>query len=403
MTTSVAYVCDAVRTPFGRREGVLAPVRPDDLAAVPIRAFTERHPEVDWSAVDDVIYGCANQAGEDRRNVARVAALLAGLPESVTGVTINRLGGSGLEAIAWAARAIKLSEGSLFIAGGVESTSRAPFVMPKAEVMPARGVKLADTAHGWHFINPVLHERFGSHSAAETAENVAAEFRISRADQDAFAYRSQCRAASAFERGMLGEEIVPVPVRRKASVTRLVDRDEHPRPETTIDELSELEPMASGGRTVTEWNVAAPADGACALLLASRAAVRRFDLSPLARVLAAAVTGVEPRIAGIGPAAAVREVLARAELRLSKIDLLELDEVSAAEVLAVLRKLRLADDAPFVNPNGGAIALGHPLAASGARLVATAVHEMHRNGARHALCATGGAMGQGMAVLLERV
>jgi 3-oxoadipyl-CoA thiolase len=403
MNNAVAYVCDAVRTPFGRQEGTLATVRTDDLAAVPIRALTERHPGIDWSAVDDVIYGCTNQAGEDRRNVARVAALLAGLPESVTGVTVNRSCGSGLEAVAEAARTIRLREGALFIAGGVDSMSRAPFILPKTTVAQARGVRLADTAFGWRFVNPLIQERFGAHSGSETAENVADEFHISRADQDAFAYRSQCRAALAFRRGMLREEIVPVPVYGKSSLKLVVERDEHPRPETTVDRLSELHPIGRRGHSVTDGNIAADGDGACALLVASHSAVRRFGLSPRARIIASAVAGVEPRIAGIGPVAAIRRVLERARVRLSKLDLIELNEASAAEALAVLRALGLADDAPFVNPNGGAIALGHPFAASGARLVATAVHQMQRNGARHALCATRAAMGQGMAMLLERV
>jgi 3-oxoadipyl-CoA thiolase len=403
MTTSVAFVCDAVRTPFGSDGGTLAAIRPDDLGAVPIQALVKRNSQVDWSAVDDVIYGCANQAGEDQHNVARVAALLGGLPDSVPGVTVNRSCGSGLEAVAMAARAIKLREGSLFIAGGVESVSRAALVLPKVAVARVNGVRLADPASGWRFINPLIHDRFGTYSPVEAAENVASEFRISRTAQDAFAYRSQHRAAAALQSGILGEEIVPVLVPRKSSVSMLVERDEHPRPQTTFGELSRFKPIMRNGWTVTAGNAAPGADGACASLLASHAAAKRFGLSPRARVVAAAAAGVEPRISGIGPVPAIRRVLAQARLTLSQVELLELNETSAAEVLAVLRELRLPDDAPFVNPNGGAIALGQPYAAGSARLVVAAAHELHRSGARYAVCAARAGMGQGIALLLERV
>jgi acetyl-CoA acyltransferase len=403
MTTPVAFVCDAVRTPFGLDGGALAAVRPDDLAAVPIQALIMRNPDVDWAAVDDVIYGCANQAGEDQHNVARVAALLGGLADSVPGVTVNRSCGSGLEAIATAARAIKLHEGSLYIAGAVESVSRAALVLPKTSVARVNGVRLADPAVGWRFINPLIHDRFGTYSSAETAENVASEFRIARTAQDAFAYRSQHRAAAALQSGTLAEAIVPVLVPRKSSVKVLVDRDEHPRPQTTFGELSKFKPILRNGGTVTAGNAAPGADGACAVLLASHAAARRFGLSPRARVVAAAAAGVEPRIAGIGPVPAIRRVLAQARLTLSQVELFELNEPSAAEVLAVLRELRLADDSPFVNPNGGAIALGQPFAAGSARLVAAAACELQRTGARYAVCSARAEMGQGLAVLLERV
>jgi len=403
MTKSVAYVCDAVRTPFGRTGGALAAVRSDDLGAVPIQALIKRNGHVDWSAVDDVIYGCANQAGEEQRNVARAVALLGGLPASVPGLTVNRSCGSGLEAVAAAARAIKLQEGALFVAGGVESTSRAPVVIPKTDAGLVPGVKLAETALGWRFLNPLIHARVGTESSAETAEKVAAEFRISRADQDAFAYRSQRRVASAFLSGATSEEIVPVVVPQRSSVKMLVQRDEHPRTETTVRELAKLKPISRDGWTVTTGNSAAEGDGACALLMASHAAAKRFELAPRARVITVAAVAVEPDTQGVGAALAVQRVLARARLDLSNVDLLELNEASAAEALAVLRALGLPDDAPFVNPNGGSIALGHPFAASGARLVASAVEQLHRTGLRYALCATGCGTEQGMAMLLERV
>jgi len=403
MTTSAAFVCDAVRTPFGSEDGTLASIRSDDLAAVPIQALMKRNPDVDWAAVDDVIYGCGDQSGEDQQNVARVAALLGGLPESVPGMTVNRLCGSGLEAVAVAARAIKLREGALYVAGGVGSVSRVAVVVPRTAAVMVSGVRPTDPASGWRFINPLIHERFGTHSAVETAENVAAEFRISRSAQDAFAYRSQHRAADALKSGALGREIEAVRIRRRSSLHVLVERDEHPRPQTTFGELSLLKPIMRKGGTVTTGNSAPGADGACAVVLASYAAAKRFKLAPRARVVAAAAAGVEPRFAGLGPVPAIRRVLAQAQITFSQVELLELNEVSAAEVLAVLRELRLPDDAPFVNPNGGAIALGQPCAAGSARLVSSAVHEMQRAGARYALCAARTGMGQGMAMLLERV
>jgi len=403
MAATVAYVCDALRTPFGRCGGILADVRPDNLGAVPIEALVKRHPQIDWSTVDDVVLGCVSQAGEDNRNVARRSALLANLPESVAGMTVNRWCGSSLEAIAVAALAIKSREGSLFIAGGVESASRAPFVMPKIQAAFVPGTKLADTRTGWLFANPLIHARFGTDARPEVAENVAREFKVSRADQDAFAYRSQQRMAAAVQRAFITEEVVPVVDRKRPSVSVLLDRDELPQPETSLDELAELKPVGGKGRTITTGNASAQGDGACALLLASHAAAKRFSLTPLARVVATARAGVEPRLAGTGPVAATRRLLANTGLRLSQLDLLELDESFAAEALAVLRALKIPDDAPFVNPNGGAIALGHPLGATGARQVTTAVHEMRRSGARRALCAMAVGAGQGIAMLLERV
>jgi len=362
----------------------------------------KRNQRVDWAAVDDVIYGCGNQGGEDQQNVARVAALLSGLPESVPGMTVNRLCGSGLEAVAVAARAIKLDEGALYLAGGVESVSRAALVLPKTAIAKVSGVRLADPATGWRFINPVLHDRFGTHSAIEVAENVATEFRISRTAQDAFAYRSQQRAAGALKSGVLGRQIVPVLVSRKRPIEALVDSDEHPRPQLTREKLAKLKPILRSGWTVTSGNSAPNADGACAVLLASQDAAKRFELAPWARVVAAAAVGVEPRLGGVGPVPAIRRVLTQARVPLSQVDLLELNEVSAAETLAVLRELGLPENAPFVNPNGGALAFGQACAAGSARLVANAAHEMQRTGVRYALCAGRIGMGQGMAVLLER-
>ncbi len=402
MNIAVAYVCDAVRTPFASIDGALATVRPDDLGAVPIQALAKRNRDLDLAAVDDVIYGCASQAGEDRQNVARMAALLAGLPETVAGMTVNRWCGSGLEAIAVAARAIRLREGALFVAGGVESMSRAPFVMPKMDVVQVAGAKLADTASGWRFVNPLIHERFGTDSAANLAEKVAAEFQISRDDQDAFAFRSQQRAAHALKSAAFLDAITPVIARRR-SVKMLVGRDEQPLAEVSMGTLAKLKPIARNGRTVTDGNTAAVGDGACALLLASHAAAKRFKLTPRARVVAMAVEGGEPQRTGSGPVGATRRVLERAGLKLSQVELIELNEVSAAEALAALRELGLPDDAPFVNPNGGAIALGHPVGASSARLVMSAVCELAQVGSRYALCTTSAGMGQGAAMLLERV
>jgi acetyl-CoA acyltransferase len=394
-----AFVCDAVRTPFGRYGGALAAVRSDDLAAVPIRALMARNPGVDWAALDDVIYGCANQAGEDNRNVARMAALLAGLPEVVPGVTVNRLCGSSLEAIGVAARAIKAGEASFLIAGGVESMSRAPLVLSKADAAFSRNQELADTTLGWRFANPRMEAEFGTDSMAETAENVAQRFGVSRADQDAFAYRSQKRAAAAVEAGHFQAEIVPVS--KKSPVT--VDRDEHPRPETTLETLSQLKAIVKPDGTVTAGNASGINDGASALLLASEIAARRFALTPRARVVAMAGAGVAPRLMGMGPVPATRKVLALSGLTLAKVELIELNEAFAAQALAVMRELGVADDAPFVNPNGGAIALGHPLGASGARLVTTAAYQLERSGARYALCTMCIGVGQGIALILERV
>jgi 3-oxoadipyl-CoA thiolase len=380
----------------------LSTVRTDDLAALPIRALIERNAKVDWSALDDVVYGCANQAGEDNRNVGRMAALLAGLPESVPGVTVNRLCGSSLEAVSLAARAIRTGEASLVLAGGVESMSRAPYVMPKPDAAFSRSLELADTTLGWRFVNPRIQAQFGVEAMAETAENLARERKISRADQDAFACRSQSRAAAAIEARRLADEIVPVSVPQKGGSV-LVDRDEHPRPDTSLDALAKLRPIVSQSGTVTAGNASGLNDGASALLLASEPAAKRFGLVPRARVVASAVAGVPPRIMGIGPVPATRKVLALAGLALAQIDIIELNEAFAAQALAVLRELGISDEAPFVNPNGGAIALGHPLGASGARLATTATYELQRSGARCALCTMCIGVGQGIAVILERV
>jgi 3-oxoadipyl-CoA thiolase len=397
-----AFICDAVRTPFGRYGGSLSTVRTDDLAALPIRALIDRNAKVDWSALDDVIYGCANQAGEDNRNVGRMAALLAGLPESVPGVTVNRLCGSSLEAVCLASRAIKTGEASFVLAGGVESMSRAPYVMPKPDAAFSRSLELADTTSGWRFVNPRIQAQFGVDTMAETAENLARERKISRADQDAFACRSQRRAAAAIEARRLADEIVPVSVPQKGGSV-LVDRDEHPRPDSSLDALAKLRPIVSQSGTVTAGNASGLNDGASALVLASEPAAKRFGLVPRARVVASAVAGVSPRIMGIGPVPATRKVLALAGLALAQIDIIELNEAFAAQALAVLRELGISDEAPFVNPNGGAIALGHPLGASGARLATTATYELQRSGARYALCTMCIGVGQGIAVILERV
>ena len=397
-----AYICDAIRTPFGRYGGALASVRTDDLAAIPIKALIERNSKVDWAALDDVIYGCANQAGEDNRNVARMALLLAGLPVEVPGATINRLCGSSLEAIAVAARAIKSGEASLVIAGGVESMSRAPFVMAKSEAAFSRAAKLEDTTIGWRFVNPAMKERYGTDSMPETAENVAEQWKISREDQDAFAFRSQQRAATAMKRGELAEEIVPVTIPGKKGAA-LVSDDEHPRPDTTLEALAKLKPIVKPTGNVTAGNSSGVNDGACALLLASEEAVAKHGLTPLARVVASASAGVLPRLMGIGPVPTVRRALEKSGLKLPQMDVIELNEAFAAQVLAVLRDLGLPDDAPHVNPNGGAIALGHPLGASGARLVMAAVNQLRRTGGRYALCTMCIGVGQGIATVLERV
>jgi acetyl-CoA acyltransferase len=398
-----AFICDAVRTPIGRYAGALANVRADDLGAVPIRALIERNTKVDWAALDDVIYGCANQAGEDNRNVARMSLLLAGLPIEVPGSTVNRLCGSSMDAIAVAARAIKSGETSLMIAGGVESMSRAPFVMGKADSAFSRSAQVYDTTIGWRFINPLMKAKYGVDSMPETAENVAADFKVSRADQDAFALRSQQRAAAAMKDGRLAEEIVPVTIPQKKGNALVVDRDEHPRADTTLESLSRLKGVVKPDGTVTAGNASGVNDGACAVLIASAVAAKRFGLEPRARVVAAAVAGVSPRIMGFGPAPAMRKVLAKAGLKLSDMDVIELNEAFASQALAVLRDHGIADDAAHVNPNGGAIALGHPLGASGARLVTTALYQLRRTGGRYALCTMCIGVGQGIAMIIERV
>jgi len=403
MAVTNAYICDAIRTPFGRYGGALASVRTDDLAAIPIKALIERNPKVEWAALDDVIYGCANQAGEDNRNVARMALLLAGLPVEVPGATVNRLCGSSLEAISVAARAIKSGESSLVIAGGVESMSRAPFVVGKAEAPFSRGAKIEDSTIGWRFVNPRMKELYGTDSMPETAENVAEEWRISREDQDAFALRSQQRTAAAMRNEQLADEIVPVTIPGKKGSATQVSQDEHPRTDTTMEGLAKLKPIVQPDGTVTAGNSSGVNDGAGALLLASEEAVAKHRLTPLARVLASAATGVLPRVMGIGPVSAVRRVLDKAGLKLSQMDFVELNEAFAAQSLAVLRDLGLPDDAAHVNPNGGAIALGHPLGASGARLATAAVNHLRRGGARYALCTMCIGVGQGIAVVLERV
>jgi acetyl-CoA acyltransferase len=397
-----AFVCDAIRTPIGRYGGALSSVRTDDLAAIPIKALMTRQSRVDWARVDDVIYGCANQAGEDNRNVARMAALLAGLPQSVPGATLNRLCGSGLDAVASAARMIRTGEADLIIAGGVESMSRAPFVVSKSDSAFARDVQMFDTTIGWRFVNPVLKKQYGIDSMPETGENVAEQFKISRADQDAFALRSQQRALRAEADGILAEEIcaVTIPVRKGDPV--VVARDEHPR-ETTLESLAKLGTPFRANGTVTAGNASGVNDGACALLVASARAVAQYGLTPRARVLGAAVAGVEPRIMGVGPVPAVRKLLAQQNLRLEAIDVIELNEAFAAQALAVLRELGLPDDAPKVNPNGGAIALGHPLGMSGARLATTATYQLQRSQGRYGICTMCIGVGQGIALLLERV
>jgi acetyl-CoA acyltransferase len=403
MTMETAFICDAIRTPIGRYGGALASVRTDDLAAIPIAALVTRNASVDWSALDDVIYGCANQAGEDNRNVGRMALLLAGLPKEVPGSTVNRLCGSSMDAVATAARAIKSGEADLVIAGGVESMSRAPFVMAKADAAFSRSMKVEDTTIGWRFVNPLMKAKYGTDSMPETGEIVAEEFHISREDQDAFALRSQQRAADAIRSGRMAEEIVGVPIPQKKGDPVLFSADEHPRPDTTLEALAKLKGVVKPGGTITAGNASGVNDGACALLLASEAAVRRHGLTPRARVVSAAVAGVAPRIMGMGPVPATRKVLAKANLTLDQINVIELNEAFASQGLAVLRDLRVPDDAAYVNPNGGAIALGHPLGASGARLVTTATYQLQRTKTRYALCTMCIGVGQGIAVILERV
>ncbi len=398
-----AFICDAIRTPIGRYGGALSGVRADDLGAIPIRALMERSPRVDWSAVDDVILGCANQAGEDNRNVARMAGLLAGLPVDVPGTTVNRLCGSGMDAVGLAARSIKAGEAALMIAGGVESMSRAPFVMGKAETAFARDAAIFDTTIGWRFVNPVMKKLHDTHSMPQTADNVAAEFAISRTDQDAFAVRSQQRWAAADAAERFAAELMPVSIPQKKGNPKAVDRDEHPRPETTLAMLAALKGINGPELSVTAGNASGVNDGACALLLASDAAAGHYGLTPLARVVGMATAGVLPRIMGIGPAPATRKVLAQTGLTLADMDVIELNEAFAAQALAVLRDLGLADDAAHVNPNGGAIAMGHPLGMSGARLVTTAAHELRRRGGRYALCTMCIGVGQGIAMVIERV
>ena len=398
-----AYICDAVRTPIGRYGGALASVRTDDLGAIPIRALIERNPQADWMTLEEVYYGCTNQAGEDNRNVARMAALLAGLSENVAGVTFNRLCASGLEAVGQAARAIRTGEAQWLVAGGVESMSRAPLVMPKATAPFSRQAQIYDTTIGWRFINPQMERLYGTDSMPETAENVASEYGISRADQDAFAWRSQQRAAAAIENGVLREELVPVSVPQRRAQPSVVDRDEHPRPDTTLEDLGALPTPFRDGGSVTAGNAAGINDGACAMILASEDAARRHNLHPRARVLAMASAGVVPRLMGMGPVPAVNRVLAQAGLTLSQMDVIEINEAFAAQVLAVMRQLQLEDDTPKVNPNGGAIALGHPLGMSGARLVTTALNQLRREQGRYGLCTMCVGVGQGLALVFERI
>jgi acetyl-CoA acyltransferase len=402
MSTPQAFVCDAIRTPFGRYGGALSSVRADDLGAVPIAALMQRNPGVDWGAVDDVIFGCANQAGEDNRNVARMSALLAGLPQEVPGATLNRLCGSGMDAVGSAARAIRAGEASLMIAGGVESMSRAPFVMPKAETAFSRAHEVYDTTIGWRFVNRLMKERYGVDSMPETAENMAADFRIEREAQDRMALRSQSNALKAQQEGHLAAEITPVLVTQRKGDPIRVDTDEHPR-QTSLAALARLKGVVRPDGTVTAGNASGVNDGACALLLASESAATRHGLTPRARVVAMATAGVAPRIMGFGPAPATRKVLALAGLRLQQMDVIELNEAFAAQGLAVLRDLGLADADERVNRWGGAIALGHPLGASGARLVTTAVSQLHRLGGRYALCTMCIGVGQGIALIVERV
>jgi len=393
------FLCDSIRTPFGRYGGALASVRPDDLAALVIRALLDRNATLPPDAVDDVLIGCANQAGEDNRNVARMALLLAGMPQEVPGSTVNRLCGSSLDAAAIAARAIVSGEISIAIAGGVESMTRAPFVMGKPDAAWARSQKLEDTTLGWRFVNPQMKERYGVDAMAETAENVAAEHGISRQDQDAFAWRSQQRTAAAMKAGVFVEEIIPLPIPKKAAVVN----DEHPRPETTLEALAALRPVVRPDGCVTAGNASGINDGAAALLLANETSAAKYGLTPRARIVGSAVAGVAPRVMGIGPVPAVQKLLARTSMTIAQMDVIELNEAFAAQALAVTRVFGLPDDAQHVNPNGGAIAIGHPLGASGARLITTAVRQLHRRGGRYALCTMCIGVGQGIAMILERV
>jgi acetyl-CoA acyltransferase len=397
-----AFICDALRTPFGRYGGALSTVRTDDLGAIPIAELMKRNPRVDWAALDDVIYGCANQAGEDNRNVARMALLLAGLPVDVPGATVNRLCGSGMDAVGTLARAIRAGEAQFGIAGGVESMSRAPFVMPKADSAFSRANAVFDTTIGWRFVNPRMKARYGVDAMPETAENVAGEYRVSRADQDAFALRSQLRALAAQASGVLAEEIVPVTVAAKRGDAVVVTQDEHPR-ETSLDALANLKPIVKEGGTVTAGNASGVNDGSCAMIIASEAAAGKHGLTPLARILGMATAGVAPRVMGMGPAPASKKLAARLGIPVARFDVIELNEAFAAQALAVLRDLGVADDAEHVNPNGGAIALGHPLGASGARLIATAMYQLRRSEGKLALCTMCIGVGQGIALAIERV
>jgi len=397
-----AFICDAVRTPFGRFGGSLSSVRTDDLAPTPLKALIARNASVDWESVDDVIYGCVNQAGEDNRNVARMALLLSGLPTVVSGATVNRLCGSGLEAITAAARAIRTDEAEMVIAGGVESMSRAPFVMPKATTAFSRNSQIEDTTIGWRFINPKMKDEHGIDSMPETAENVSVEFQINRADQDAFAYRSQMRAKKAQENGRLKKEIIPVSIPQRKGNPRIIEVDEHPRHDTSIEVLGKLPTPFRDNGTVTAGNASGVNDGACAMIIASEKAINKYGLNPLARIIGTATAGVPPRIMGFGPAPATHKLLGRLGIKISDIDVIELNEAFAAQALAVTRDLGIADDAEYVNPNGGAIALGHPLGASGGRLAMTAAYELQERKQKYALCTMCIGVGQGIATLLER-
>ncbi|MCL6233216.1 MULTISPECIES: 3-oxoadipyl-CoA thiolase [Acinetobacter] len=398
-----AYIIDAIRTPFGRYAGGLAAVRTDDLGALPIKALMQRNPSIAWESVDDVIYGCANQAGEDNRNVARMSSLLAGVPFQVPATTVNRLCGSSLDAIAMAARAIKANEADLIIAGGVESMSRAPFVMGKSESAYGRSQKIEDTTMGWRFINPILKQMYGVETMPQTAENVAEQFNINRADQDAFALESQRRTAAAQANGFFEKEIIPVIIPQRKGDPLIVDTDEHPRASTTAEGLAKLKPVVKADGTVTAGNASGINDGAAALLIASDDAVNRFKLKPRAKIIAATVVGVEPKIMGFGPAPAIKKLLAQTGLSLEQMDVIELNEAFAAQALAVTRELGLEDGAKHVNPNGGAIALGHPLGASGARLVTTALNQLEAISGQYALCSMCIGVGQGIALIIERV